>query len=186
MSSYRGTVFLLCGLAFSGKTTLAEAIAEVCGAPVISLDRLNEERGLYGGDGVPAEEWARSHETALALLGEKLREGHPRVVIDDTCCFRFLRDDYRGVAGRHGYATRVIRIETPLAEIERRRRANDAFRRREAIRDEVFDAHRESFEWPRDDEDVLVFPWNADVPKWISEHVSLGRRTGKDPKLVRP
>ena len=48
-------LYLLCGLAFSGKTTLTAALSRHLGAAVVSLDAINASRGLQGGMGIPVE-----------------------------------------------------------------------------------------------------------------------------------
>jgi len=30
------------------------------------------------------------------------------------------------------------------------------------------EAHRESFEWPQDDENVVVFPWDEEPLEWVT------------------
>ena len=62
------TLYLLCGMPFSGKTTLGKSIAEYLSSPYISLDKINEARGLYGGDGIPIEEWEKTHLLAMQQL----------------------------------------------------------------------------------------------------------------------
>lgn len=57
------TLYLLCGLWLSGKSTLARAMAERASMALISFDAINRERGLWGGDGVPGEEWKVTLET---------------------------------------------------------------------------------------------------------------------------
>lgn len=39
----------MCGLSFSGKSTLAALLADELGAELLSLDAINAERRLYGG-----------------------------------------------------------------------------------------------------------------------------------------
>src|SRR4029079_3355962 len=95
------TLYLLCGLAFSGKSTLAAALSRLTGAVVVSLDEINASRGLYGGMGIPDEDWGRTHTEALSLVEAALR-AERSVVVDDTNCFRFLRDNYRQIADRRG------------------------------------------------------------------------------------
>ncbi|MGZ6097454.1 MAG: isopentenyl transferase family protein, partial [Myxococcaceae bacterium] len=53
-------LLLLCGPAFSGKSTLAGHLARHWSFEVVSLDAINARRGLRGGEGVPDEEWARA------------------------------------------------------------------------------------------------------------------------------
>ncbi|WP_152364235.1 AAA family ATPase [Microlunatus speluncae] len=59
----RGLV-LLCGRSFSGKSTVAGYLAAELGGELVSLDDLNAERGLWGGDGIPIEEWSRTMDLA--------------------------------------------------------------------------------------------------------------------------
>jgi len=97
----------MCGLPFSGKSTIAKAIVEYIGCNYISLDKMNEERGLgFGGDGIAADEWEMTHQIAINQLSALLKTGD--VILDDTCCFRWIRDRYRKCANSAGASTCVI------------------------------------------------------------------------------
>ena len=158
----------MCGLAFSGKTTIARALAERLGAAIVSLDEINRERGLpHGGSGLPAGAWAETHRLGLERLAA-LMAGGGDLVADDTACFRVLRDDYRRLAAAHGYSAAVVLVDPPREEIAARRRRSDATGDREPIADEVFAAHAASFEWPRDDETVVALRGEADAAAWLA------------------
>jgi predicted kinase len=146
----------MCGLSFSGKTTAARRLAEGRQAELISLDEINEKRGLgFGGDGlISREEWRRTHEIALARL-ENLLETQVDIVLDDTNCFRFLRDHYRDAAARHGYKTVVVLMAVPIEEIESRIRQNTEFPKRHGIQEHVFRMLLDHFEWPGEDEETI-------------------------------
>jgi predicted kinase len=68
-------------------------------ATVLSLDSINEERGLYGRQGIPVDEWAETNRLAEERCRAQLRTGH-NVIIDDTGSPRFIRDQWREVAAR--------------------------------------------------------------------------------------
>lgn len=53
---------------FSGKTTLAKSVSEYLHSSYVSLDEINEARGLFGGDGIPVEEWEKTHAIAMQQL----------------------------------------------------------------------------------------------------------------------
>lgn len=74
---------LMCGLSFAGKSTLARQLGEALPADVISLDDINAERGLDGGQGIPLEAWAETNRIAQVRATEALREGR-NVVVDDA------------------------------------------------------------------------------------------------------
>jgi predicted kinase len=162
-------LIVLCGLAFAGKSTLARAIAGCTGAAVVSLDEINARRGLHGGDGVPDEEWSASHREALAEVERLVAAGTRRIVVDDTGCFRFLRDDWRRLAARLDSAFTLVVLDAPLEEIEKRMRANAAEPHRGGIRPGVFERHLAGFEWPGDDEPHVVVSSQADADAWLAE-----------------
>jgi predicted kinase len=163
-------LYLLCGLAFSGKSTLAAVLARRCGAEVVSLDEINAGRGLDGGAGIPEEEWVRTHQEALRRVDQGLAAGRP-VVMDDTNCFRFLRDSYRAVAERHGARVRVLYLDRPLALLAERRRENERTGIRAPIAEPVLLDLVRKFEPPGADEDVLLVPPDSSLEEWVAEQI---------------
>ena len=150
------TLYLMCGLAFSGKTSFVDALVRERGCVSVSLDEINAERGLPpGGEGVAPEQWERSSWIAVERL-EALMRGGGDVVLDDTCCFRFLRDRFRELAERMGYRTVVVYMDTPVTEIRRRMAENERTKTRPGFRPEVFERHLAEFEAPGADEEVVV------------------------------
>jgi predicted kinase len=165
------TLYLLCGLAFSGKSTLAAALHRRLGCALVSLDALNARRGLHGGLGIPAEEWARTHREALSEVEAALQAGRS-VVVDDTNCFRFLRDNYREIAGRYGVPTVVIYLEIPLDFVRARMQANEIEPSRPPITEAVLLDLVAKFEPPAADERVVVFPAGASPEGWVADNLS--------------
>jgi predicted kinase len=153
-------LYLLCGLAFAGKTTLASILSRHARAEVVSLDEINASRGLHGGEGIPDEEWVRTHHEALRQVESTLAAGRP-VVVDDTNCFRFLRDNYRAVAEAQGADTILLYIDRPLELLLDRIRENDESRSRASVRISILLDLARKFEPPGPDEDAVLVP---DVP----------------------
>ncbi|MGL5077708.1 MAG: AAA family ATPase, partial [Waterburya sp.] len=118
------SLYLLCGMPFSGKTTLGKSVAKYLDCPYISLDEINEARGLYGGDGIPVEEWEKTHFLAMQQL-HSLMPFEQNIVLDDTNCFRWLRDRFRDYGTQYGYQTTLIFLDVPLAEIWSRIKTNN-------------------------------------------------------------
>ena len=59
-------VFAMCGIAFAGKSTAARRVASALELNLISLDAINAERGLSGGEGIPDARW---EETSFVARG---------------------------------------------------------------------------------------------------------------------
>ena len=142
---------LMCGTSFSGKSTFARALAAEIQATTISLDEINERRGLWGGDGIALEEWQRTHEIATVEVRSQLSAGRT-VVIDDTSSPRFLRDGWRSVAAQAGVGFALIYLDVDQATIRRRQADNRISQRRRDVADAVLEEHLASFEPPEPDE----------------------------------
>lgn len=144
---------LLCGTAFSGKSTVARALAPRLDAVVVSLDEINERRGLWGGDGIPVEEWIRTHEIASAEVREVLASG-VSVIVDDTSTPRFVRDAWRSLAAEAAVEFLLVYLDVDHDVIRRRRADNQADPRRRDVA--VLEQHLADFEPPQADEDAVL------------------------------
>ena len=163
----------MCGLSFSGKTTLAKGIRRFLGAEYVSLDDINEGRGLRGGDGISNEQWELTSVIAIDRIGLLLNAGRD-VILDDTLCFRWLRERYSAVAARHAAQFILIYVSVPLSEIDRAIRHNETTALRHPILPEVFEKHARVFEHPTDQEQPLVYDRTVPVEVWISANFPRG------------
>lgn len=163
-------IYLMCGLAFAGKSTLASAIAARTGAAIVSLDAINERRGLSGGLGIPEPEWAESHGIALREAEAFVASG-ASVVVDDTNCYRFLRDDYRALADRFGAECVVVFVDAPVTLAVGRLRDNEARLTRHPVTRAILLDLAERFEAPGADEPHVRFAPGEDVSSWLDSHL---------------
>ncbi len=161
--SRRPCIAVSCGLPFSGKTTLLRAIADRTGAPLVSLDAINLEKGLVSGDGgISGAEWGRTLAEALRRIASHLKSGAELVLADDTSSYRFLRDQYRDLARAHHARHVFLYLPAPVAELRRRRRENAQTGARPPVADDVFDGCIHRFEPPHPDEPVVRCDHRAD------------------------
>ena len=163
------TLYLMCGMPFSGKTTLGKAISKYLDIPYISLDEINEARGLFGGEGIPVEEWEKTHLIAREQTA-KLIEKDFNIIIDDTNCFRWLRDRFRNFASQHGYQTVVIFLDLPLSEIWRRIENNDHTLARHKVKKSIIKEMVQTFEPPQDDEVAIIYTVKQPIDKWLDKN----------------
>ena len=161
------TLYLLCGLAFSGKSTLAKAIVDYLNCASVSLDDINKERGLgFGGDGISVEEWENTHQIVIGIL-DNLMQLEQDIVLDDTNCFRWLRDRFREVVKRHNYETKVIYLDVPLEEIYIRMQMNEQTKKRQGIKKEIFAEPMQNFQHHEVDENILLFQNECTIKDWL-------------------
>ena len=164
------TLYLLCGMPFSGKTTLGKSIAQYLNVPYISLDEINEARGLKGGEGITVEEWEKTHFLARKQL-EILIQSERDLIIDDTSCFRWLRDRFRNLAFKYDYQTTIVFLDLPLTEIWRRMENNQKKQMRHLVRPNIVREMAKTFEPPQEDENVIKYSANESIEQWISKHL---------------
>ena len=164
-------LFMMCGIAFSGKTTVAKQLSQAVGCAYVGLDDINAERGLHGGDGIAVEEWDRTHNIALERMRE-LMAGSEDIVLDDTNCFRWLRDRYRESAHENGYIVELVYLEIPLQDVQARIVQNSMTASRRSIGSNILGEHVREFEAPQADEAATVLRNPEDVSRWIESKSS--------------
>lgn len=170
-----GVVIILCGLPFSGKTTLARALGERFGCAIVSLDEINRERGVgHGGAGLADEVWSETQRLAVERVDALIRDGREGIVVDDTCCFRFLRDDYRRVAQKHEWRHVVVFLDVPEDALRHRLRENERTRDRPGMTAAVFEDCLHRFERPDADEECVTISPGDDAARLIGAILAPG------------
>ena len=115
----RPTALLLCGLPYSGKTTLAEALIDD-GYIVISLDAIHHERGLgLNGESIPGSEWMETHRIALERLRSYIQAGH-NVIWDDTNYAAWIRDPVFEATQEAGGEPLLVLVDAPVHVVRSR------------------------------------------------------------------
>jgi predicted kinase len=159
-------LLLLCAPAFSGKTSLSRALAQR-GWLRISLDDSLRARGLEPGQGLSEEAWNEASLAACTSLAEAGRQGQD-VVLDETLCFRFLRDRYRDIAAKAGMSARLVVLKLPIEELRARVSANRRSLQRQDIADAVLEEHLAAFEWPSADEPHVLLDASASLEQQLA------------------
>jgi predicted N-acetyltransferase YhbS/predicted kinase len=177
-------VYAMCGIAFSGKSTMARRIVAELGIELISLDAINAERGLHGGDGLADAQWEETSLIAMDRLRTLLREGKS-VVVDDTFSHRFLRDRCKAVVDEYGGRFSIVFVDTPRATIQERRVANSQFATRSHLRDDVFEHHRRRFQFPDNDEPHIRIVSDQDLAAWIAREKAERTSTGHAMEIIK-
>lgn len=159
-------LLLLCAPAFAGKTSLSLAL-EARGWLRISTDDLLRARGLEPGQGLAPEVWNEASLAACAAI-EAAAHGGRDVVLDDTLCFRFLRERCRQAGARAGMAIVLAVLKVSSDEIRARVQANRRQPLRQDIDDRLLETHLATFEWPSADEPHIELNAKLDIEASLS------------------
>ena len=126
MKNKKQTLFILCGEAFSGKSTLAKKIAEHYNAKIVGRDAAYfalEE--IFALDGTPDEEdremWDNLWPIAIQGAYNQLLLRNS-VVFDDTSFRYSQRDDLRLLAEKNKAKIILIYLKIPAGVLKERRK----------------------------------------------------------------
>jgi predicted kinase len=119
-------LYILCGLPFAGKSTLARALAAQRGCTHVAIDAINTARGLgLSGAALTAAEWDETYRLAFEQLAAALRSG--RSAINDAANYtRAQRDHLRALAADARAESGTLFIDVAAEEARRRWLANRA------------------------------------------------------------
>lgn len=156
----------MCGLAFSGKSTLSRKISKQTGYKLIVFDKLwietEKERSVPQG----AEGWRLIRDLAQEKVLATLKSGNS-VVYDDNNPRKEHREELREVARKAGVESFVVYLDTPLAMIRAREEANRTLKDRHDVDPVNFEKVLKDLESPTSDENVLVFKPEDNAEKFI-------------------
>ncbi|WP_243286286.1 AAA family ATPase [Geothrix terrae] len=166
------SMYLLCGPSLAGKSTACARIAQELQAVVISADEINHERGLpFGAEGLPQSVWAETLEMMLGRIREHATKSHS-IIIDDTLCFRWLRDRFRNEAQANGLKPYLLLLSVTKEELQARHTALSLSGQRPTLSMPQLLEHFESFEWPSSDEAATDISVPEHLTTWL--HTRLG------------
>ena len=160
-------VYILCGLSFSGKTMLAQALVRRFDLLHVSIDEINGSRGV-GLDNawISPEDWDITYTESYRQLDECLRSG--RSVIYDAGNFqRSEREKTRAFAAQRGADTLLIYVTTPAAVVRQRWLRNRSTHERHDVREDNFELGLALFEPPTPDEHALLYDGEQDANIWV-------------------
>ena len=161
-------LYIMCGPAFSGKTTLSKLIAQKTSAKRFAFDEIWVEKEETGTDLGGTEGWKHVREAALDEILETLRSG-VSAVYDENNPKREHRKEFADAARRAGFQSVVVFMDIPLETIRSRRLANLTSQERHDVDDKNFDKVLNDLERPGDDEDALTFTPDTELEEFVNK-----------------
>lgn len=148
-------LYIMCGLAFSGKSTLARKIAEKTDSDLVAFDQLWVLKDKEKPISKDADGWRFIRKVAQEEVAKKLTDGKS-VVYDDNNVKKEHRDELQRVAKNAGVGAVVVYLNTPLEIIRQREQANRTSHERHEVEPENFNTVLEQLEPPMELEGKVI------------------------------
>ena len=160
-------LYVMCGVGFSGKSTLAKKIAEHTGAVLVSQDALFFElEKKLNLDQDSGDQWRMLLEMCKDRIRENLKVGKS-VVFDSTNTRFEHREEMRSIAYELNVPTRVIFLDTPIEVQKERQEKNRQTGERHDVKQKYLDQEIAKLEIPTEKENVLVFKPDSDITNFL-------------------
>lgn len=159
----------MCGVGFSGKSTLAKKIAEHTGATMISQDTLFfEKQSELNLDLDNDNDWRTIVHMCRDLAITELQNGKS-VVYDDTNHTYKMRQKLRDIAEKTGSITNVIFLDTPIEIQKQRVLQNKNDKNRHGVDQQYLDEAIAELEIPTEEENVFIYKPDSNVEEFIKQ-----------------
>lgn len=166
-------LYILCGLPFSGKTTLAKELVNRFGFTRIDLDDIKFE--LFGNqitdDEVDEDGWNQVFTLMYKRIKEALERGE--TVVSDTGNFtKKERDLVRQQNSQIGVETITIFVDTPANVAHVRLLHNRVTEERFDVTDADFEETITKLEIPGTDENTIVYDGTKPLEQWLKQNLN--------------
>lgn len=157
----------MCGLAFSGKSTLARKIADFTNSKLIAFDNLwvKKEKEKQITQGV--EGWRSIRKLAQEKIVKSLKNGDSVVYDDNNIRFEH-REELRKIARKLGIREVVIYLSTSMDIIRQRESINKITGERHEVASKNFQTVLQQLQIPTTKENVVEFIPEMNVDKWLN------------------
>jgi predicted kinase len=168
-------LYILTGISFSGKSTLAQAIVKAQNIPIIDPDSIAHEQGIgLEGEIVDDAQWVLIHKEAERRAAQILIAGGS-LVYDTTAFTRQQRQELRSLATQHNAVPVLIFVSINRNKAWQRWSQNNQTQERFAVHEDDFNMVADNFEPPGSDEPHLVYGVGQNLADWVDQNI--GART---------
>lgn len=169
MTAEKPILYIMCGLPFSGKSTLARKISEIKGNKIVEIDEIKTNHGLRDEwQTVKPEEWQKIFAESFEQVKNELSSGKS-VVHDSANQTLYSRNQLRDIAKECDRESRVIFIEISQEDARARWQHNKNNPTRMDLPEWAFNAAVSNYEIPTNEPDVLVYEQSDDPEEWIGK-----------------
>jgi predicted kinase len=162
-------LYIVCGVAFSGKSTLSKKIAEYKHATLVSQDSLwFEKKKELNLDPDSDQDWDMVLRLSKEVVRDTLVKGDS-VVFDDISLKYSDRESLRNIAKECGAEVVLVYLDTPRNVQKERQIKNLETKERHDVPEELIHWGLEELELPKESEEAFVFKPETNLADWLSK-----------------
>lgn len=166
------TLYIMVGVGFSGKSTLAQKIAEYLDIPLVSQDAIFheiEDRHTFDNNNPEdKDKWRAVLDLSHERLSDFLSNGKS-VVFDNVNLKLKHRNELRRIADKAGAKTVVIYLDTPEEILNKRQHDNKTTGERHDVKQKYLDDAKRQLEIPTADENTFVFTPETNLEDFLNK-----------------
>lgn len=157
INSSQRTLFIMCGLPYSGKTYVSDRLSTETSIHVIRIDDILSKRNFdWDTNKLPNEaEWVEIFEESYQVT-KNILERSENVLYDSTNHTLASREKLRELAKQSGAETAVIFVNTPKPIIWERWEKNKKLITRSVVAKDLVEMTIDAFEPPTQDEHAII------------------------------
>lgn len=161
------TLFIFCGLPFSGKTTFGKLLADTYGFIRVDMDEIKFAHGFQdvSDDNMSNEDWKKIYEEVYQKIGATLATGNS-VICDFSNLERSERDALRDIANHYNSSSVVAYFNAPAEFIRARWLKNKITNARFDLTKKVMEEAIHDIEIPTNDERVITLDYRR-PEEWL-------------------
>lgn len=163
------TLYIMCGVGFSGKSTLAKKIAEYKNATLVSQDAIYfEKEKEWNLKEESDEDWGKVLAVSKERIIKNLLDGKS-VVFDYVNVAHNEREQLKNLASGFKAEAVVIFLDTSI-EVQRERQVrNRETQERHQVKQEWLDEAIKNLEIPLESEHAFIFTPETDLTDWLNK-----------------
>ena len=167
------TLIILCGEAFSGKSTLSNKIANHFGVKIIGRDEIYFAiEKILALESTPEKDdgdlWKNLWPLVLQGVKNQLLLGNS-VVIDDNCLYLRQRDELRSIAREIGVKSLLIFLDILTEVLKERKEQNKILKNRHDVPSAWLAEDSELFERPTEKENPIIYTSDETLDAFVGK-----------------
>ncbi len=163
-------LYIVTGLPFSGKSTLAKELVKRFGVERTSVDKMMNKRH-FEAQFMSQADWNLVYREAYEELEVLLKLGKA-VAFDGGSLLKSERTKLKQIAEKYNVPWILIYVNTSSEEIVERRKKNLLSQERDQLADGIMDKAYEMFEEPTSDENAIIYNQSIPLDEWINSNIS--------------